>query len=41
MLATQLNELRESGPDVLAAYLRNIRLDLYKNAKHLYLETKE
>ena len=41
MLAEQLRQLKESGPDVLAAYLRNVRLDLYKKATHLYLETPE
>jgi hypothetical protein len=33
MLAAQLRALKESGPDVLAAYLRNVRLDLYKKAE--------
>lgn len=41
MLAAQLRELKESGPDVLAAYLRNVRLDLYKKAAHVYLEASE
>jgi hypothetical protein len=41
MLAAQLRELKESGPDVLAAYLRNIRLDLFKKAKNIYLETPD
>jgi regulator of protease activity HflC (stomatin/prohibitin superfamily) len=41
MLADQLRELKESGPDVLAAYLRNVRLDLFKKAKHIYLEAPE
>ena len=41
MLAEQLRQLKESGPDVLAAYLRNVRLDLFKKATHLYLETPE
>lgn len=41
MLAAQLRELKQSGPDVLAAYLRNVRLDLYKKANHIYLEKPE
>ena len=41
MLAAQLTELKESGPDVLAAYLRNVRLDLFKKAKNIYLETPD
>ena len=41
MLAEQLRQLRESGPDVLAAYLRNVRLELFKKAKQVYLETAE
>jgi regulator of protease activity HflC (stomatin/prohibitin superfamily) len=40
-LADQLRQLRESGPDVLAAYLRNVRLDLYKKAEHYYMEVSE
>jgi regulator of protease activity HflC (stomatin/prohibitin superfamily) len=39
MLASQLSDLRDSGPDVLAAYLRNVRRDLFKKAKHIYMET--
>lgn len=41
MLAEQLRQLKESGPDVLDAYLRNVRLDLFKKARHVYLETPE
>ena len=41
MLAEQLTQLQESGPDVLAAYLRNIRLGLYKKAAQVFLETRE
>ncbi len=41
MLAAQLRELKESGPDVLSAYLRNVRLALFKKAKHIYLEAPE
>jgi regulator of protease activity HflC (stomatin/prohibitin superfamily) len=39
MLAAQLRALKESGPDVLAAYLRNVRLDLYKKATQVFLES--
>jgi hypothetical protein len=39
MLAAQLRALKESGPDVLAAYLRNVRLDLYKKAAQVFLES--
>ena len=41
MLAAQLRELKESGPDVLAAYLRNVRLDLFEKAKNIYLEAPD
>ncbi|MFQ3671241.1 MAG: SPFH domain-containing protein [Verrucomicrobiia bacterium] len=39
-LASQLAELRKSGPDALSAYLRNIRLALYGKARHIILEMK-
>ncbi len=39
-LAAQLYELRESGPDVLQAYLRNIRLKLYNKAANAIMEVK-
>lgn len=39
MLAAQLRALKESGPDVLAAYLRNVRLDLYKKAAQVFVES--
>ncbi|GAB4248473.1 MAG: SPFH domain-containing protein [Candidatus Methylacidiphilales bacterium] len=39
-LASQLAELRKSGPDALSAYLRNIRLALYGKAQHIILEMK-
>lgn len=41
MLAEQLSQLRQSGPDVLSAYLRNIRLDLFKKARQVFLEAAE
>jgi regulator of protease activity HflC (stomatin/prohibitin superfamily) len=41
MLAAQLRELKESGPGVLDTYLRNVRLELFKKAKNIYLEAPE
>lgn len=38
MLAAQLHELKQSGPDVLAAYLRNVRLGLYSKAEKILVE---
>lgn len=40
-LANQLRQLKESGPDVLPAYLRNVRLGLYKKASKIILEVEE
>jgi regulator of protease activity HflC (stomatin/prohibitin superfamily) len=40
-LADQLRQLRESGPDALKAYQRNVRLGLYSRAKQLILEVGE
>jgi hypothetical protein len=40
-LAEQLHLLRESGPESLAAYLRNVRLDLYRQAKQVILEVEK
>jgi regulator of protease activity HflC (stomatin/prohibitin superfamily) len=37
-MAEQLETLRASGPDVLAAYRRNVRLKLYTKANHTILE---
>jgi regulator of protease activity HflC (stomatin/prohibitin superfamily) len=37
-LATQLSELKKSGPDALPAYLRNVRLRLYSRAQQAFLE---
>jgi regulator of protease activity HflC (stomatin/prohibitin superfamily) len=39
-LATQLARLKESGPRVLPAYLRNLRLALYGKANTLIMEEK-
>lgn len=40
-LAAQLRDLKKSGDDALPAYLRNIRLALYRQAKHIVLEIKK
>jgi hypothetical protein len=37
-LAAELATLHASGPNVLAAYLRNVRLALYEKAQQVYLE---
>lgn len=37
-LAAELAELHRSGPDVLAAYLRNVRMVLLDKAQQIYLE---
>ncbi|RYX84460.1 SPFH domain-containing protein [bacterium] len=38
-LAAQLSELKQSGPNALPAYLRNVRLKLYSRAGQAILET--
>ena len=40
-LTDQLQQLEEAGPDVLETYLRNVRLDLYKNAQNVILEVEK
>jgi regulator of protease activity HflC (stomatin/prohibitin superfamily) len=40
-LAAQLTELRASGAGALQAYVRNVRLALFKQASHVFLEAKE
>ena len=40
-LAEQLRMIKEQGPDVLAAYLRNVRLTLYTQAKNIIIEVEE
>ena len=40
-LAEQLTALSQSGPDALAAYRRNVRLKLFKQASRVILEHKE
>ena len=37
-LADQLRELRQSGPDALPAYVRNVRLKLFSDARRAILE---
>jgi regulator of protease activity HflC (stomatin/prohibitin superfamily) len=37
-LSEQLTTLRQSGPDILAAYLRNVRLRLYTHAQEVIKE---
>ncbi len=39
-LATQLTILKESGPDALNAYVRNVRLELFNQAERAFLEVK-
>jgi hypothetical protein len=38
-LAAELADLHRAGPDVLGAYLRNVRLALYDKAQQIFLET--
>lgn len=40
-LARQLTALKQGGPGVLHAYLRNVRLALYQKAERLFLEVRE
>jgi regulator of protease activity HflC (stomatin/prohibitin superfamily) len=37
-LAEQLRLLKQSGPDAVPGYLRNVRLDLYKRARRIVLD---
>jgi len=39
-LAEQLRQLKQSGPDAIPGYLRNVRLDLYKRARRIIVEAK-
>jgi regulator of protease activity HflC (stomatin/prohibitin superfamily) len=39
-LASELLELHKTGPDVLAAYLRNVRMVLLDKAQQIYLEVR-
>jgi hypothetical protein len=38
-LAGQLGDLKKQGPDALPAYLRNVRLRLYSQAREAILKT--
>ena len=38
MLAAELAQLAQRGPNVLAAYVRNVRMALYDKAEQIYLE---
>ena len=40
-VAAQLSELKKSGPGVLEAYLRNVRLRLYSQAQQIIMEEKQ
>ena len=37
-MASQLSELKQGGPDVLQAYVRNVRLSLFAKADKAILE---
>jgi hypothetical protein len=38
-LAAELADLHRAGPNVLGAYMRNVRLALYDKAQHIYMGT--
>jgi hypothetical protein len=38
-LAAELAELHKAGPNVLGAYLRNVRLVLWDKAQNIYMES--
>lgn len=40
-LAEQLRQLKASGPEAIPGYLRNVRLDLYKRARHIILDIRK
>jgi len=40
-LAEQLQLLKQSGPDAIPGYLRNVRLDLYKRARRIILDIRQ
>ena len=40
-LAAQLGELKRSGPEALQLYLRNVRLQLYRQAQRVIMEVQE
>ena len=37
-LAAELGALHKLGPNILGAYLRNVRLSLFEKAQQIYLE---
>jgi hypothetical protein len=37
-VATQLEELKQSGPEALTAYIRNVRLKLFSEARRAVVE---
>jgi hypothetical protein len=37
-LAAELGQLHKLGPNILGAYLRNVRLSLFEKAQQIYLE---
>jgi len=40
LLAAELADLHRSGPDVLDAYVRNVRLKLFEKTQHVYMEVR-
>jgi regulator of protease activity HflC (stomatin/prohibitin superfamily) len=40
-LSEQLRQLKASGADAIPGYLRNVRLDLYRQARHIILDMKK
>ncbi len=40
-LAEQLRLLKQSGPEAIPGYLRNVRLDLYKRARRIILDLRQ
>lgn len=40
-LAEQLRQLKATGTDAIPGYLRNVRLDLYRQARHIILDMKK
>lgn len=40
-LAEQLRLLKQSGPEAIPGYLRNVRLDLYKRARRVILDMRQ
>jgi regulator of protease activity HflC (stomatin/prohibitin superfamily) len=40
LLAAELAELKRRGPDVLEAYVRNVRLKLFEKPREVYLEVR-